>query len=171
MSFLESKILKLDNGMEVLKVEDSVNFLILTKDNYVILGEQPRAGVMGAEVLNLLGGYLKEGEGHIEAALREMEEETNISVEFVETVHTVYVNKYPDIGKTTEKNSLVIIKIKKDFNELELKSNDEKEKVKPKGYMLENYESLILLQSTLLGLKAMVAIEYLKNTIGKGIKL
>ncbi|MGL5709868.1 MAG: NUDIX domain-containing protein, partial [Cetobacterium sp.] len=82
MGYLTRKIEKLVNGMEVLKLGRSVNFLIITADKQLILAEQPRAATYGAKIMNLYGGMVdeKKEEKILEAALRELKEEINLDV-------------------------------------------------------------------------------------------
>ena len=70
MSFLGSKIKKLENGREVLEMPDSVNFAIVTNNNYLLLASQFRVSNQ-KESINLFGGYIEKTETWKEALYRE----------------------------------------------------------------------------------------------------
>lgn len=130
MGFLDSKIMTYDNGMQVLKIDNSVNFMLyLRNSKKIVLAKQWRASD-NCENINLFGGYLDKGETYLEALIREMKEETNL--DFNETVvkdfHVVYKNKKVSSGTTTERNSLYIVEIE-DTPELlsTMKCNDKRE--------------------------------------------
>ncbi|MGL6098243.1 MAG: NUDIX hydrolase [Fusobacteriaceae bacterium] len=129
--FLERKIKNLDGGRQVLVMPNSVNFLLLTKDNYVVYGVQKRAGDMNKETPNLFGGYIDGGEDVIETAMREAFEEANVPEEIVSTVTVIYENKAVSLGYTTERNSLLFLNLKLNKDDLVdiLKCNDEDENI------------------------------------------
>lgn len=130
MGFLDSKIIT-NGDRQVLQMPNSVNFMIITKDKYMILGSQKRAGNDMKDTLNLLGGYVDEKEDSSESLLRELYEETNLREEDIkETVKVLYSQKYVSVGYTTEKNSLYIVRTKKKLKDLDLKCNDESENIK-----------------------------------------
>ena len=128
MSFLGSKIKKLENGREVLEMQDSVNFAMVTDDNYLLLASQFRASNQ-KESINLFGGYIEKTETWKEALYREMLEESNISKEDVYDVDVLFENKYVSMGYTSEKNTTCIVYLNKSLQDLKLKCNDKDENI------------------------------------------
>lgn len=128
MSFLGSKIKKLKNGREVLVMADSVNFAIVTDDNYLLLASQFRASNQ-KESINLFGGYIEKTETWKEALYREMLEESNISKEDVYDIDVLFENKYVSMGYTSEKNTTCIVYLNKSLQDLKLKCNDKDENI------------------------------------------
>ena len=128
MSFLGSKIKKLENGREVLEMQDSVNFAMVTDDNYLLLASQFRASNQ-KESINLFGGYIEKTETWKEALYREMLEESNISKEDVYDIDVLFENKYVSMGYTSEKNTTCIVYLNKSLQDLKLKCNDKDENI------------------------------------------
>lgn len=144
MGFLDSKIKELGNGIQVLKIENSVNFGLLTKDNYLIIGEQERAGELNKNCLGLFGGYLSKQEKPELALLREMFEETNIKEEEVLSISWLHFNLKISEGYTTESNSTGIVYLKNNLNHYLniLHCNDTQENIKFKIYSLEHKKDI-----------------------------
>lgn len=128
MSFLGSKIKKLENGREVLEMQYSVNFAMVTDDNYLLLASQFRASNQ-KESINLFGGYIEKTETWKEALYREMLEESNISKEDVYDIDVLFENKYVSMGYTSEKNTTCIVYLNKSLQDLKLKCNDKDENI------------------------------------------
>lgn len=159
MSFLGSKIKKLENGREVLEMPDSVNFAILTKDKFLLLARQFRASNR-KETLNLFGGYIEKKENWETSLCRELEEESNIKKEFIDKIETIFENKYVSMGYTTEKNTTCIVFLNKSLSELNLKCNDEDEKIEIKSYFLSKF-TLKELSKEAEGLKMFLVLKHL----------
>lgn len=160
MGYLTSKIKELDNGMEVLKLGRSVNFLLITADKKLILAEQPRAATYGKKMINLYGGMVdeKNGEKILEAALRELKEELNLDRDDIRDVGAIYRDKNPSAGVLDELNSLYFFYLH-DTEEVlrkKIKCNDEKEDITPKFIDIS-----IAKQSSVntLGLKTWLALQ------------
>ena len=128
MSFLGSKIKKLENGREVLEMQDSVNFAIVTNDDYLLLASQFRASNQ-KESINLFGGYIEKTETSKEALYREMLEESNILKEDISYIDILFENKYVSMGYTSEKNTTCIVYLNKSLQDLKLKCNDKDENI------------------------------------------
>lgn len=129
MGFLDSKIIT-NGDRQVLHMPNSVNFMIITKDKYMVLGSQKRAGNNMKETVNLLGGYVDNGEGTVYALYREAKEESNLCIYDIKNAKILYYRKYVSVGYTTEKSSLFIIQTKKKLKDLDLKCNDLDENIK-----------------------------------------
>jgi ADP-ribose pyrophosphatase YjhB (NUDIX family) len=156
--WLESKIKTIDeNGTQILQMPNSVNFVVVTKDKYVILGEQLRMGIV---MKNCLGGYIEDGEDIDLALCREMEEETNITSKDILFVEYVYKNKYVSVGYTTERNSLAIVRTMRTLKELTgiMKCNDTKENI---TFSPIHFSKIDYLNT--LGLKTEIALNFIKN--------
>lgn len=128
MSFLGSKIRELENGREVLEMPDSVNFAIVTNNNYLLLASQFRASNQ-KESINLFGGYIEKTETWKEALYREMLEESNILKEDISYIDILFENKYVSMGYTSEKNTTCIVYLNKSLQDLKLKCNDKDENI------------------------------------------
>lgn len=163
MSFLSSKIKKLENGREVLTMPDSINFAIVTKDNFLLLAKQFRASNQ-KESLNLFGGYIEKDESWEDALYREMKEESNISIEDVLDIYIIFENKYVSMGYTSERNTTSIVYLNKKLSELNLKCNDKNEVIEIKSYFLSRY-TLKELAKEAEGLKLYLALKELGKYI------
>lgn len=163
--FLEKKIKTtqtVDGERQIIELDDSSCFVPMTKDGYYIFSNQFRAS-RGAESTSIYGGYVDKGETPKSTAIREMYEEANITQKCIERAEMVYENLYPSSGICTEKNSLYIIHLNKNLNELDIKSNDENETIRPLFVLGESVGSL-----KLDGLKAWIAQKYIVNKIKEG---
>lgn len=128
MSFLGSKIRELENGREVLEMPDSVNFAIVTNNNYLLLASQFRTSNQ-KESINLFGGYIEKTETWKEALYRETLEESNILKEDISYIDILFENKYVSMGYTSEKNTTCIVYLNKSLQDLKLKCNDKDENI------------------------------------------
>lgn len=117
------------NNLELVEVPDSINALIILPD-HVLLAKQYRPGV-DAEMLNLMGGTIKEGETPIDAFYRELKEEFNIDEDQVFGLGSLYRDMPVAPGYSTEKNTLFIALINPKFDIKNIKCNDEKEGITP----------------------------------------
>lgn len=161
MGYLTRKINKLDNGMEVLKLGRSVNFLLITADKKLILAEQPRAATNGELMLNLYGGMVDDSieEQPLDAAYREMREELNLNNrEDLKGVEIIYTDKNPSPGVMDEKNTLYFFYLKETSEKLKekIKCNDESEAITAKFIDLEIAKEKSV---SSLGLKTWVALQ------------
>jgi 8-oxo-dGTP pyrophosphatase MutT (NUDIX family) len=140
MGFLDSKIENLGDRIQVLRIENTVNFGLVTKDNYLIIGEQERPGGPNKTCLGLFGGYISGEETPEITLMREMFEETNIKEEEVLNTIWLHFNLKVSEGYTTESNSTGIVYLKNSLNYyLEfLKCNDTHENIQFKIYTLSN---------------------------------
>ena len=157
--YLESKIEKLNNGQEVLVLGRSVNFLLITADDYFLLAKQSRAGAFGERVLNLYGGMLDEDETPMYGAIRELKEEANIGEEDIVEKYVVYEDLNPSLGVIYESNTLYMFVLKHTKKELKqiLKCNDKNENIKPK------FLKVTADISNIKGMKANMAIRHYRT--------
>lgn len=167
--FLERKIKTIqtvDGERQIIELEDSVSFLPITTDGWHILGKQFRATV-GMETLGLYGGYIDKGETKEEALYREIFEEMNISADSIKRIKEITKEKYGSKGICTERNSVYIVFLNKTLSELDIKSNDIGESVRPYN---TNYEGLIKIynENIVEGAKTHHAIGYVIDN-GTGI--
>lgn len=165
MGFLSDKITVLSNGRELLNMPNSVNFGIITKDNYIILGEQFRASTQTVSQ-NLFGGYIDKGESEKEAIIRELFEETNINKDCIESIEYLYKSKLVSMGYTSEKNTLALIRLNKCSFELDLKCNDDDENITIVSLQITK-ELLCNLISESLGLKSFLLYNHLLNKLNQ----
>lgn len=131
--WLESKIVTsntVDGERQIIELNDSVCFIPVTTDGYHILCSQYRASE-GEENISMYGGYQDGDESVIATATREAFEECNINSEDIERSVVMWDNIMPSKGICTEKNSCVVLVLNKSLEELDLKSNDANETVKP----------------------------------------
>ncbi|MGL5716553.1 MAG: NUDIX hydrolase [Cetobacterium sp.] len=160
MGYLTRKIEKLVNGMEVLKLGRSVNFLIITADKQLILAEQPRAATYGAKIMNLYGGMVdeKKEEKILEAALRELKEEINLDVGDLKEVRAIYRDKNPSPGVMDELNSLYFFYLNDTADEVKkkIKCNDTNEDIVPKFIHVTTAKKISV---NALGLKTWLALQ------------
>lgn len=163
MGFLDSKIKILPNGREVLQMPDSVNFAIITKDKHLLLASQFRASNQ-QESLNLFGGYLEEGENHIDTLCREMLEESNISKDDVEHIRYIFLNKYVSMGYTTERNTTCIVYLNKWLRELNTRCNDEDENIKILHTFIDE-KNITKIYKKCEGLKLHLVLTYLLDAL------
>ena len=163
MGFLESKIKILPNGREVLQMPNSVNFAIVTDDDYLLLAKQFRASNQ-KESLNLFGGYIEESETWKDTLYREMKEESNIEVEDVCDIEIVFENKYVSMGYTSERNTTCIVYLDKKLSDLKLQCNDEDENITIAHYYLSKYTLKELSKETE-GLKMFLVLKQLSRYV------
>lgn len=163
MGFLDSKIKTLPNGREVLQMPNSVNFAIVTDDDYLLLAKQFRASNQ-KESLNLFGGYIEESETWKDTLYREMKEESNIEVEDVCGIEIVFENKYVSMGYTSERNTTCIVYLDKKLSDLELQCNDEDENITIAHYYLSKYTLKELSKETE-GLKMFLVLKQLSRYV------
>lgn len=163
MGFLDSKIKVLPNGREVLQMPNSVNFAIVTDDNYLLLAKQFRAS-NEKETLNLFGGYIENDETWTNTLYREMKEESNIEMEDVDGIETVFENKYVSMGYTSEKNTTCIVYLNKKLSDLKLQCNDEDENITITHYYLSKYTLRELSKETE-GLKMFLVLKQLSRYV------
>lgn len=158
MGFLDSKIKTLENGKQVLELPNSVNFLILTGDYHVIMGNQWRA-CCNSNTTNLFGGYLDGNETYMEALKRELKEETNLELDDF-MLETVYLNKRVSAGTTTERNSLFILISKDNVSKVlkKMKCNDIEEGISFKAMKLDNDLFEEMQTDTVEGLRSFIAL-------------
>lgn len=158
MSFLEIKKI---NNFEYVNVKDSINFLIITKDNYMILACQNR---FIGKVHNLFGGYIENDENSEQALYRELKEETNLDRFDIEKIETIYKDKYVSIGYSTEKNTNYLLYLKYTLQEIKNKliCNDKKEDINFKIFKINN-ENLSMLMNNIEGLKMFISLKELQN--------
>ena len=159
--FLYDRIIKLDNNMEILDIDNSINFAVVTRDNYLILAKQYRPTI-GRSDINLFGGYIDKEESAFGAIIRELKEETNIDECDIHCKHIVAYEKYVSLGYTKEKNTICIISTKNNLKDLNLKCNDKKENIE---FYIEKICSRTLyeLQKECLGLKTLMVLQTLMN--------
>lgn len=163
MGFLDSRIKVLPNGREVLQMPNSVNFAIVTDDNYLLLAKQFRAS-NEKETLNLFGGYIENDETWTNTLYREMKEESNIEMEDVDGIETVFENKYVSMGYTSEKNTTCIVYLNKKLSDLKLQCNDEDENITITHYYLSKY-TLSELSKETEGLKMFLVLKQLSRYV------
>lgn len=167
MGFLSSKIKKIENEIELLEMKNSVNFAIVTSDNFLLLASQFRASIR-SEIINLFGGYIEEGEDWKKALYRELKEETNISKDDIHGFDILFENKLVSPGYTTERNTTCILFLNKKLDELNLKCNDEKENINIKKFYLSKYTIKELAKETETLKLYLVLKELNKYTLRRG---
>lgn len=163
MGFLDSRIKVLPNGREVLQMPNSVNFAIVTYDNYLLLAKQFRAS-NEKETSNLFGGYIENDETWTNTLYREMKEEANIEVEDVCDIETVFENKYVSMGYTSERNTTCIVYLNKKLSDLKLQCNDEDKNITITHYYLSKY-TLSELSKETEGLKMFLVLKQLSRYV------
>lgn len=143
MGFLDSKIKNVDNGRQVLEMPNSVNFVVMTSDDILLLGSQYRASI-NDKTLNMFGGYVEDGETLNSSLIRELKEETNLDLVDISEIIIVYENKFVSMGYTTEKNSLYIIKLHSKYNDIKdkLKCNDLDENIEILSFNISEIDEL-----------------------------
>lgn len=127
-NYLTSKIKNINDKIQVIDFPETVNFGILTKDLYFVLGKQFRLGEL---IVNLLGGQVDKGETLEEALYREIKEETNIDKSDICRKTIIYERKLVTPGYSTELNSLYLIRLDKTAEEIKdkIKCNDKEENI------------------------------------------
>lgn len=129
--FLGSKIKDLDNGRQVLVLKNSSVFILVTSDDYIILGKQKRAGNLdNKETLGTFGGYLEDGEDYLEAAYRELQEETSLTKDDIRETFCIFKDRAVAEGTVTERSSGYIMYTKGNLEDLKLKCLDDDEDIK-----------------------------------------
>lgn len=144
---------------EILKHNGAVAILALTKDNEVILVEQYRKAVE-SNTLEIPAGKLELGEDPLEAAVRELEEETGYKAE-KEKFEKIF-NLHPAIGYSSE---LIIIYFVSGLENQGQQDLDDDEFVNCKKYSIEETFKLIA-DNKITDSKTLSALFWLKNRIG-----
>lgn len=160
--FLERKIKTtqtVDGERQIIELDDSACFIPRTKDGYYIFSRQFRAS-RGSESTSVYGGYVDKGETPKSTAIREMFEEANITQMCIDRAETIYEELYPSSGICTEKNSLYIIHLNKNLDELDIKSNDENESITPLFVLGKSVAGL-----EFDGMKAWIGQQYIVNKL------
>lgn len=119
----------------VLEYPNWVNIVALTKENKVILVKQYRHGA-GKEFLEIPGGVIDEGEDALDAAKREMLEETGYAFESMERLVDLYPNPATSTNITTTFLAKGGIKVK----EQEL---DDQEEIDVLLYSIDDVKKLL----------------------------
>lgn len=162
MGFLSNRIKTLPNNREVLEMPNSVNFCIITKDKYLILASQKRAGNNEEETLNCFGGYIEPGDDIKKTLFKELKEETNLDKKDIKEYISIYENKLLSVGYTTEASSLFLLETNKKLEELNLKCIDENENIKI--VTIKANDSNVLLEKTKTNcLKYYLLLDYLSR--------
>lgn len=128
------------NNLELVEVPNSINALIILP-NHVLLAKQYRPGA-DAEILNLMGGTIKEGETPLECFYRELKEEFNIDEDQVFDLGSLYENALVSPGYSTERNTLFIAMINPKLDLNTIKCNDAKEGITPTFVYHKDYLEL-----------------------------
>lgn len=144
---------------EILKHNGAVAVLALTKDNEVILVEQYRKAIE-SNALEIPAGKLELDEDPLEAAVRELEEETGYKVE--QDQFEKIFDLHPAIGYSSE---LIVIYFVSGLDDQGQQDLDEDEFVNCKKYSIEEIFKLVS-ENKITDSKTLAALFWLKNRRG-----
>lgn len=108
----------------------------------------------------MFGGYVEDDENFTETLYREMLEEANISKDDIACVNYLFLEKYVSMGYTTERNTTCVVYLNKWLRELDVRCNDEDEKIEIKSYFLSKF-TLKELSKEAEGLKMFLVLKHL----------
>ncbi len=155
--------IQLPNGetieRELVYKKDSTAIIAIDENNQVILTKQPRAGSGKLESIEIPAGLIEANEKPIEAAKRELKEETGcVAEEWIDLG-----NYYPDPACCTSKSYLFYAKNAKKVSELNL---DPDEFIETFRLKIEDLEKM-LKDGTVNDVNTLMAMYKVKKYLGK----